>query len=179
MKTMKTLAIDPAKASGIALWDGDGLAWSGEIILPYIDVAGRLRFLDRLLKGGGGRTASAISMVVEGQFLGVNPQSMMRTVEAAVCWQCAGLGRGFAVREKRILPQTWRSTFAIRGSSSAAKTAAAVAIVRDRILSPGDVPGDNQAEAILLGLSHHVSRLIRAGVPLGRLEWVPKVRSER
>lgn len=152
---MITIGVDPATATGLALWVGPRLVGHRLVksVDPFDPVV-RMKALKSLCPD----IRQAV-VAVEGQYVGVNAQSALKTGYNAASWVCIARALG-AGTPPLVLPGEWAKRFGKFPRSSEDRKARSKQIVFDRLRL--DVQ-DDVADAILIGLNHHMWRLEREG----------------
>lgn len=197
-----TIAIDPGSKSGVAIWRGDKLVAYGLVRSTAEEIEGKVAGLRELARAGGVeldgnrfRAEDEVLVVTEAQYLKAPPARERKREDGEDKAEASASGRFAAalsvatnavvwrtlarvMRAKVVEPvqaATWRSTFAISAASGRPDLKKqAVDLVRDRLRVE---VRDDVAEAILLGLHYHVSRL-GAEIPAG-LSWVLTLKLQR
>lgn len=150
-----TIGIDPGSESGVSVWLDGELHSFIKISVPHIGHTHRLAALrnvgEKILKS---LHTHHVKTVVEDQWLGKNPQTQMRTVESAVCWQLCAHMLGLNPVAKRVAPASWRARFSLNRKSKSE----IVDHVRTREPLAARL-GENCCEAVLIGLYQHLRDL--------------------
>jgi len=182
--TTTTIAVDPGRTSGVALWRGDRLlaferVVSGpEEIDPKVGALVELsRRCDVPLRGSSfDRLEADVVFVTEAQFLGKGDparfRSALSTASNGVAWRVLARIMRARVLEP-VHAASWRATFGIASRPDAPDLKRqAIELVARRL---DVVVDENVAEAILLGLHSHLKRYDRRPA---RLAWVAEEKLE-
>lgn len=151
--TPTTIAIDPARTTGVAVWTGRRLAFSAALELPPTFRS----TLDALREIVEPYDVRDCVLVCEEQILGGrNPASMCSVVESRVRWQCAAEALSI-VQRLPVYPSTWQARFGCaKGKRDARKRRLLVAASR---LVGHAIENEDRADAILLGWYIHERRI--------------------
>lgn len=202
-KRTTTIAIDPGSKSGLAIWRDDKLVAYGLVRSTAEEIEGKIagfrefaRMAEIELDGSRFRTEDEIVVVTEAQYLKAPPVqkrapgvpgedkeeasaagrfgAALSVATNAVVWRTLARIMRAKVADP-VQAATWRSTFGIsKGAGKDDLKTQAVKLVRERLRV--DVKED-VAEAILIGLHLHVTRL-GATIPAA-LSWVLVNKLER
>lgn len=162
------VAIDPGTKSGLAAMCDGKLYWAKEVTCDHLSPSRMFTWLTQARQHLGVEDSQTVDLLVEGQFLGVNPHSMVHTVQVATAWEMAAAIKDTMARVnwrvlKRVMPSSWRSTLGHTGKSAKLKRAAK-SVVHNHFPSWGHLVdlttktggGSELSDAICIAVHHSV-----------------------